>query len=141
MQTSRTWLAVLALVFLAGCFSGDDDEALADPKAARTVAAAGGSVVSPDGTLTLTVPAGALSASTEISITEVAPDHRSDLVLAQKADRVYRLEPSWLKFALPVTVRIELPPSGAGEYALALVHSDGVFESPRALALGRSSPR
>ena len=66
----RLAAALLAAAVLASCGGGGGDSV--GPIARKSVGAAGGSLSSPDGTLTLTIPAGALGNETEITITEVS---------------------------------------------------------------------
>lgn len=125
------------LALLAGCpfFDGDDDDAAADPLTTQVVGATGGRITSPDGSLSLDVPAGALAADTAITVVEVSAANQSELVRAQKPTRVYRLEPSGLTFAQPVTATIDLPPSADGHLAFAVLYSGDKFQPLQALTL------
>ena len=131
------WLAALALTLglLAAC-GGDD--APADATVRQSVGAAGGSLRSADGKMSLTIPAGALGIDTEITITEVSPDNQSDAVRQLGADKVYWLEPAGLMFAQPAMVEIELPASATGQVAVLLLHSAGQWEAPGAQTLALS---
>lgn len=121
------WLAALALTLglLAAC-GGDD--APADATVRQSIGAAGGSLRSADGKMSLTIPAGALGNDTEIAITEVSPDNQSDAVRQLGADKVYRLEPSGLAFAQAVSYEVSLPPSSTGGVVAALLYSGGIWE-------------
>src|SRR5262245_1492666 len=73
------------------------------------IGAAGGDVVSDDGSLTLTIPAGALTETVRIRITSVGAeasdvnfDHATTLA-------AYEFSPSGLHFAIPAVVRTVLP--------------------------------
>jgi len=121
----RRWVAAAtAAALLVACGGGASLDA---PPAKQTIGAAGGSLTSPDGRLTLTVPPGALAAATEITIGEPAATLPA-AVKAIGADRVYRFEPAGLVFAQPVTVRLALPASP--QVAIALLHSTGSWETP-----------
>jgi hypothetical protein len=66
--------------------------------ASKTIGSAGGSLYSPDSTLLLTIPAGALSANTNISIQPVTNLMPGGLGLA------YDLLPNGTRFTVPVTI-------------------------------------
>ena len=83
-STAR-WLAALALTLglLAAC-GGDDAR---PSRRCGRASAAGGSLRSADGKMSLTIPAGALGNDTEIVITELSPGEQSDAVRQLGADR------------------------------------------------------
>jgi hypothetical protein len=77
---------LLAWLFLGG---PDPKEGVPGPTARADIGAEGGSLTSLDGTMTLTVPAGALDNTTEITITEVPADQVPDHLKAIEADRIF----------------------------------------------------
>ncbi len=104
-------LALLAL--MAGC-GGDDGPAAPDPTpdpevgvpdgdpSTATIGSGGGTLASSDGAFSLTIPAGALSADTGVTIqpiTNVAPGGLS---------KGYRLSPDGLQFAAPIDITFEI---------------------------------
>ena len=96
--------ALLALALLcAACSDGGG-------KVSVEIGPDGGIVVSEDGRVTLSIPAGALSSITEISIEESdlseLPPEFSDLDPAP--EKVYALAPDGLAFALPATASVTL---------------------------------
>lgn len=129
----------LCLLWLLSACNDSDGTAAADPQAKQTVGAAGGELLSPDGSLKLTIPAGALAADTEISMVEVSaanvPAHMQPL----GAQRVYRLQPAGLQFAQPVSLSVTLP---AGNTIAALVldsNGQGEAVGDSTLSFGASS--
>ena len=121
MRRAAAWLALLlAALILAAC--GDDDSAV-EPTARATLGAAGGNLSSPDGSLVLTIPAGALGNDTEITITEVAADAVPEHLKAINADRVYRLGPAGTQFAQPLTASVAL--AAGNQLAVMLIDSNG----------------
>lgn len=101
-------------------------ESLLGPTARAELGAEGGSLSSPDGSLTLTIPAGALESPTEISIAEVPPDKVPEHLRAIEADRVYKLGPDGQQFLQPVAVTLSL--AGGNELAVLLTDSNGTTE-------------
>lgn len=85
---------------------------VSDNSAAQIIGAAGGEVVSADGFVTLTIPAGALSSDESISITKVTIDQQ-DSFLGDEFDgiddirSVYDLTPEGLVFDAPITVTLQ----------------------------------
>ncbi len=73
----------------------------------QTVGASGGSVTSDDGKLTLTFPAGALAADTEITIEGTAPANLDDEFDPLAPDEGYALGPDGLTFPVPVRATYE----------------------------------
>ncbi len=133
--------AACALAALVVSCGGGSNPPAADPSTKATLGAAGGSLKSPDGHLTLTSPAGALGNDTEITITEQSTAKRPALVQAQEPARVYALEPSGLKFAQPLTASVDLAPDAAGGLAFGVLHSGGTFEPLQAQALAFAADR
>jgi len=101
------------------------------------VAAAGGTVASADGGISLVFPAGALSADADISITKVGEGQIPEELSALSGDiTVYDLQPSGLQFSTPVEVTLEVANAvtetpGAVEISMPLFlsESDGVLET------------
>ena len=126
--------AALIAALLAACDGGGGGGAGTDPQTRQTVGAAGGQVASSDGSLRLSIPAGALAADTQIVVTEVSaanvPAHMQPL----GAQRVFRLEPAGLVFAVPAQVSVTLP---AGNTLAALVQDS----NGRGEAMAQSSQR
>ncbi len=77
------------------------------PTGSATIGAAGGKLTSPDGKLTLEIPAGALSSDTVITLSKSPslPEQANRLSLA------YTLQPDGLAFAKPATVQLKLAAS------------------------------
>ncbi|MFO1217187.1 MAG: hypothetical protein U1E89_02270 [Burkholderiaceae bacterium] len=72
-----------------------------------TIGAAGGTLTSSDERLTVTIPAGALAADTEVGIQPITPTAPGALGMA------YRLTPEGTKFAQPVTLTFKASASEA----------------------------
>jgi hypothetical protein len=130
-----------ALVLLAACGGGGGDDGgdatPASPSGAvtlessrtvrTTLGAAGGSLsaTAADGRrYTLTVPPGALTASTEITATPVAS--MGDAPLAAGTRAAVRFGPAGLRFAMPARLRIEgaATTAGAGKRLVGFVRDD-----------------
>lgn len=107
--SARPLLLLAGLVLAAAC--GDDDPATDRPggegSTRATVGVAGGAVELPGGG-NLLIPAGALGADTEISVSSVAAPAGEEF---SAAGPYYRFEPEGLVFAEPV--RVSLPVQGA----------------------------
>lgn len=127
--------AILVGTGIVACGGGGGDASGVAPTARATIGAAGGTVASADGRVALTIPAGALGNATEIRITELAAAEQPASVRAASPLRVYRLEPSGTQFAVPARLRVELPPSAAGEIAVMALHSNGTYEAAADMAL------
>ncbi len=81
-----------------------------DNTVSQTVGAAGGNIASSDGLLTLTVPAGALTGDTELSITPVSEAQVPESLRDLPGDAtVYDLQPSGLRFAVATELAITVP--------------------------------
>ena len=97
--------SLVTAFFLLSCAS-EDDPAGPTPtpmmQASGTVGASGGTLTSDDGKLSLTIPAGALAADTEITVTEIPPDEASDAFDGLVAERAFKFEPQGLEFAADV---------------------------------------
>lgn len=109
MPSISRLFVVAALGFIAAC-GGDDSSNNNNNNnnndGTGKVGAAGGTVTSTDGALSLVVPAGALSADTAITIEPLstAPAEVGDLVMQVG----YRFGPDGLTFATPVQIELEL---------------------------------
>ncbi len=81
------------------------------------IGAAGGTVTSVDGTLVLTIPAGALAEETEITVETLEESELgsewADVLAAGPAGASYRLGPDGTVFDVPALVEVSVP--GAGE--------------------------
>lgn len=132
-------LGALALI-LAACGGADDvgQPSGSTPSAGSdeevVIGAAGGTVVSGDGRLSIVVPAGALDAEASISITQISAE-QWPVEMAGLDDKaiVYRLDPGGLSFDQPVpftmTMDLEVGADGSVAPPLAVsVGDDGVWE-------------
>lgn len=93
--------ALLLLASLTGCGGGGDGSPV-DTRAVSeaTLGPGGGSLASPDGLLTLSIPAGALAADTTLSIERLAGDG-AEL-------HIYEMLPEGLQFAVPATLQADV---------------------------------
>jgi hypothetical protein len=92
----------------------------------QTIDAAGGSVTSADGRITLDIPAGALASATTVSIQPITNTTPNGLGLN------YRLEPEGTTFAVPVSLTFHLSATEALAIASMYVttqHADGLWYS------------
>lgn len=88
------------------CPNDDKDNCNTDRSAGESIGPEGGSIVTPDESVAMTVPAGALQGETSISMTG---DTRTGFMLATtkgKASGVFQvdIQPSGQQFAVPVTI-------------------------------------
>lgn len=101
---------VLRLVVSDGTDTSVPDEVTVTAEnntAMATIGSTGGTVSSVDGKVVLDVPAGALSADQEISITMVTAGQRGEDLADVSADAlVYEMRPDGLQFDMPVQVEI-----------------------------------
>ena len=79
------------------------------PMQTNGIGAAGGQVTSPDGRVTLIVPAGALASPVNITVTSVSPDSLGALFDDFSVAAAYDMQPSGTTFAEPVQVRVSSP--------------------------------
>jgi hypothetical protein len=112
---------VLALVlFLEGCGDGDGSTGPEEDPVA-TVGPSGGIVTSADSKVRLSVPAGALSQPTEITITPATPFLHPRLIPGSE----YVFQPNGLQFSVPATLTIQLdsiPAAFADQAAYVWLH-------------------
>ncbi len=113
---ASTFLGVL--LPLLSC-SSDDADPVVPPgdtllAASGTIGPAGGSLMSGDGRLVLTVPAGALAADTEIVITEVAAKDLTATAEGMQVIHAFTLEPANLELAVPMTLELRSEDYEAG---------------------------
>lgn len=115
----RTVLLVSILVVAPGC--GDNGtEPQAETPPVPPITAAGGTVTSADGKVTLTIPAGALAAATTITITPATLTHPRLI-----PSTAYTFAPDGLQFAMParLTIRYDsIPAALADRAAFAWLH-------------------
>jgi hypothetical protein len=103
-------------------------------------AAQGGTVTSPSGGLTLSIPPGALAKDTDITIEELAPGE--GLVLGP----TYDLGPTSLKFQKPATLTLHFKPADIPEgyekedVAITEVKPQGISGAPDAAGSAQSDP-
>jgi hypothetical protein len=100
----------------------------ADPSTSGTIGPAGGEVAFADQSFKLTIPAGALSNPTTITITDVSDANVPANLQGIDADKVYRLEPSGTQFAVPVQVTAKLPAHANGAISVLAHESNGTSE-------------
>src|SRR5688500_4580627 len=107
-------LTLIAL--LAACGGGTDPTQPPPPPPAGGIGPAGGTVTSPDGRVTLVIPANALTANTAIS---VAPEGAVPLDPRAVTGSAYRVTPAGTQFAVPATLTLtynpDLRPIGVAE--------------------------
>ena len=139
---SLSLLVLSSSAAVMGCSSDDPPAAAPAPVASppvgtRIAAAAGGKVSDSAGKVTLSIPAGALAADTEITVAVIAPSNGS-------VSDVYELGPDGLQFAKPVAIEIKgdkaLAPAGK-TLALAVFEggafkplADSAFDGTKATA-------
>ena len=110
-----------------------------DAQGVRITVTDGGTATSPDGLLTLTIPAGALKEDTNISI-EVVPesDYPEQFAELPPTGAVYNLQPDGLEFNYPVELNIDMPANEVNDIKTVdgypsiggvLLSSDGVVTS------------
>ncbi len=102
------------------------------PQAQGTVGPAGGEVGFDDGRFKLTIPPGALTEDTDIVITELSGNDIPPELQDPSVQKVYRLEPDGLQFAVPATATIHTmgsaaPPDGTPVIGL-VSDSEGTLE-------------
>jgi len=118
MRHVRTVMLAAMLASLVSC--GGDTTEPQQPEI-TPITGAGGVVTSADGRVSLTVPAGALSASTQITITPASVGTHPRLVPGS----AYTFEPDGLQFAVPARLTIEydtVPASLADQKAYLWLH-------------------
>ena len=117
-------LACLTVAFFIASCSSKSDPAGSLPfvpfpsqtkQLSGTLGPAGGTLTSSDGRLSLMVPAGALAADTEITITEMAADEIPSVFDGFVVEKAFRVEPVGLDFAadVEITLTLELAPPSA----------------------------
>lgn len=132
---------------------GEDDSAADDVTitaadntvTVTTPAASGGTVASSDGALTLEIPAGALGADTDISVTPIGPAQLPAAILDIPAEvEAYALGPAGTTFSSPAEVSFEIADavtSGSGSVeigaAFLLAESGGTVESMNDVVLAQ----
>ena len=102
---SRGALVLALSSVLGGCFETQD--AADASTATATVGAAGGTVATADGLLSLTVPAGAVVQDTAITIRRLPDAEIPNAVRRTRAAAVIELQPSGTVFAVPLTLEID----------------------------------
>lgn len=134
-------VAALSSLFLAACDQETVEILLADNtppvSISVTIGPAGGTITSGDAQATLTIPAGAVPADTEITITRIENDVATAEVQRPGFDPqvtvAYRFEPEGLQFQQPATLRFEIPASAQQPNTLPISPlislSDGRFEA------------
>jgi hypothetical protein len=87
--------------------------------ASQQIGAAGGTITSPDGVLAVSIPAGALSSTTQFSIQPITNTAPSG------AGSSYLLGPEGATFLAPVTLTFRAAPTGRSVDALTVAYQDG----------------
>lgn len=145
MMMNRLLLTITLLFVGFGCnlFSGDGDEIVfaatevgtpVGDKVSKGIGPTGGTLTSPDGKLTLTVPKGALTENNSFSIQPITNSSAAGIGLG------YRLEPHDAKFATPLELSIRFDDNdleGTVPEALELAYQDsaGAWHAPTASRL------
>jgi|GEM_PF-5248641 len=134
---------LLALLLVAAC--SDDDPVTPEPtplpEVSGTLGASGGTLKSSDGTMELSVPAGALAADTDISIKEVEDTALPTVGAGMQVLRAFNMTPAGLPFAIPATLTLDLDlpvPSKTRVRRVAIpvaVVSDDVLDIPQGRTL------
>lgn len=113
----KRFVIALGILFVltAACGGGDgpaQGEQGSDPTDAAVSGDGGSSVVSDDGLVELTIPAGSVPEGTDVSVTAAAMPE--ELVVEGADVFVYDLEPSGLEFDNPATLALTLPRQAEG---------------------------
>lgn len=143
MKSTNLLVTAFAVSFIAaavGCGGPGEEEfqpastprgthVLGEDIATATIGAAGGEITSSDGEVTLTVPAGALAADTEISIDPITNFAPAGL------NRAYRMTPEGTQFAVPATITFtvdeaDCDSSNVWGLRIAFQNSEGIWELP-----------
>ena len=135
----RVTLLPLFLLIAASCGgdggggSGTEGTAGATLAGSTRVGTAGGEVSSPDGRLTLSIPAGALSENVDISVSSPPRQEWPEDVIDLEPLAVYHLEPDGLEFEEPVSFEIESDldereTAEARPPVMLVRNSDGLYE-------------
>ncbi len=140
-------LVLLILIFalnFVSCGNDDGNSASKNPNPVSITisATAGGSITSSNGKLTLDFPAGAVTADTLVTITEISPDDLPPEFDIVDSDIAYQLEPEGITFGQPVIVSVILDGSPVQEdgsmiadSGLLLTSTDGNLEALENLQL------
>ncbi|MCK7557096.1 hypothetical protein MKQ70_19640 [Chitinophaga sedimenti] len=109
-----------------------------DYQSGATIGAAGGTIVSPDDELTVTIPAGALTSNQEIRITRITNTNPMGI------KNGYRITPHNLQFAKPVTITFNYTDediAGSIPEALGIAYQDaaGVWQSMPDVTLNKTA--
>ena len=127
MTATRTVAVTMAFALVAAaCGGGTSDDATppatSTPPPATEAPGSGGpaqTVTSADGVVELSIPAGAVDAATEITITAAAAP--AELAVDGFELQVYELAPSGLRFSTPAGITMRLPSSGDAALPLVFV--------------------
>lgn len=116
---SGSWFLAVCLAACAEPAAGIVETPVGEP-ASATVGAAGGTLTSTDGRLTLTIPPGALSADAAIEIQEIE----------WEGGRAWSLRPDGLAFATPVTATITLSEEEVGAPTTETIDGEPLLDLP-----------
>lgn len=105
MTTARAATALMFASLIAGSVAAQDPPAVTQVIAAAT----GGGITAPSGRMVLTIPAGALQADTEVTVTELPPEEGPAIGFT------YDLQPDGLEFQQPATITVSYSPDEVPE--------------------------
>ncbi|MEO8924448.1 MAG: DUF1565 domain-containing protein [Caldimonas sp.] len=138
-RAARLGVATLLAIFLAACGGGGGDDAPppAAPPPAGSVGPAGATIASADNNATLTVPAGALNSTINVTLTPATDGFQSDPQIVPGT--VYKLGAPDTALTQPATLSLAIPDSVASGVAGNASHAQSQTAS-RAHALGVVDP-
>ncbi len=111
-----------------------DQPAVNDDANSATIGAQGGSISSPDGLLTLDIPANALTDDTLITVAPAPDFDTPDLGDGEQLGAAYELGPDGQTFAAPITVSFDLGASADSEVPIAVPVSTSLDGGTEGLA-------
>lgn len=141
MAGSMFWLtaliAVLCFMALSGCGGGGDGTPAGKPQgtpSSAVIGASGGQLSTPDGRLTVDVPAGAFTKDETVSIQAISNEAHGGLGIA------YRITPEGLHTSVPMTLRFhfddaEIASTSTRYLSVAYQDASGVWHAYRSPAL------
>lgn len=139
-----THAVALTLLVVAAC-GGSDDATPSAPSGAANVGPQGGTVVSADGRVILTIPSGALTSDVAIRITPTSAQDVPSDIRVPSVHPVYKLEPDGTRFAQPVKVEVRSPgavttePDGSLNVPTRILFSSATAEGIEALPSAQDS--
>ena len=115
LDAPRSLVRLLLATFVVVAISCESDDSTTDPEppapisVSGTIGATGGTLTSPNGRLGLTIPPGALTEDTMVSVTEIDPADVDPVFGGYAGRAALRMTPDGLDLALPADVRFDLP--------------------------------